>query len=85
MRPETLVEISLAVERFRRHNGTTAEKKRLAGYVAEMIGAIRQLARPGDDDVERVRLAVCFLCSGQVGRCHCAGQSVGTCPFHLHD
>ena len=85
MRPETLVEISLAVERFRRHTGTPDAKRRLATYVAEMVDAVRRMQPPEPGDLERVKLAVCFLCSGQVGQGASRCLPAEACPFHLHE
>lgn len=85
MNPETLVEISLAVERFRRHAGAPREKLRLATCVTDMVGAVRKLPQPEDSDLYNVKLAVCFLCSGRAGTTTVSCPAVEVCPFGLRE
>lgn len=85
VKPETLVEISLAVERFRRHGGTPREKLRLANCVADMVDAVRELPQPEDSDLHNVKLAVCFLCSGRAGTTTVSCLVSAACPFGLSE
>lgn len=80
-----MVEISLAVERFRRHAGTPREKLRLASCVADMVGAVRELPQPEDGDLHNVKLAVCFLCSGRAGTTTANCLMSAACPFGLSE